>query len=87
MSMQDHLLRFRLLSPADLETERLRLTALNSGFSSQAMGTKQYTIAVGQIMDQLNAIAFVQRERGGVVIPTPQENNWGEGITNFEMMS
>lgn len=84
--MTEHLLRFRLLNDAELAAEKTRLSLLNSGFSQQAMGTKNYTIAVGQLTDQLNAIAFVQRERGGEVVPTDRSASYGVGVTDFEQI-
>jgi hypothetical protein len=67
MAYQDHLLRYRLKTSDQLVTEMARLEALNSGFASLGMGTKQFALALSQNIDQMNAVAFVQRERGYTV--------------------
>lgn len=87
MATQDHLLRFRLMTAEELSTERTRLMALNSGFSQLGMGTKQFALATNQILDQLNAIAFVQRERGYTVPEGPRDvKNTMTSTTDFSQM-
>ena len=83
MAMSDHLLRFRQMTEEELVAERDRLNVMNSGFSAQAMGTKSYQVAVDRILEQLNAIAFVRKERGMADIPPPAPVNNNIGITDF----
>lgn len=78
----DHLLRHRLLSADELAAEKARLNLLNSGFASQNLGTKAWTLATRDIIDQLNSIAYVERERGYTVI-TPSRLNPNIGTIDF----
>lgn len=84
MAMSDHLLRFRALSTEDLQTKQAALEKLDAApFQQQSMGTKSWTMDRRTITDQLNAIAFVLRERGAIVITKP-DINYGCGVTDFE---
>lgn len=83
MAYQDHLLRYRLMTNDQLTAEAARLAALNSGFSQQAMGSKNYVIAVAQVLDQQNAVAFVMRERGYSVPDSVATRPTTVGITDF----
>lgn len=80
--MQDHLLRFRQKTTEDLQTLQATLESQQTGFASQSMGTKSYARDLRRLDDQLNAIAFVLRERGAIVIQKP-ETNYGKGVTDF----
>jgi len=83
MAMHDHLLRFRALSTEALQAKQTALEKLDAApFEQQSMGTKSWTLDRRTITDQLNAIAFVLRERGAIVI-TPPPINVGVGITDF----
>lgn len=82
MAYSDHLLRYRMMTADELTAEKARLNALNSGFSQQAMGTKNFSLATRDIIDQLNAVAYVQRERGYTVI-TPSTLNPNIGTIDF----
>jgi hypothetical protein len=73
MAAADHYLRFRRMTAEELVTESARLTALNNGFSQMGMGTKQFAMATRDTLDQLNAIAFVQSERGYSVPEGPRD--------------
>jgi len=85
MAVADHLLRYRMMTDAELVTENARLTALNSGFASQNLGTKAFTLALSQVMDQLNTVAFVRRERGySVPEGVRVTQNTMVGVVNFE---
>jgi hypothetical protein len=85
MAVADHLLRYRMMTEAELVTENARLSALNSGFASQNLGTKAFTLALSQVMDQLNAVAYVRRERGYSVPDGPRvTQNTQVGVVNFE---
>lgn len=88
MAASEHLLRFRLYTAEELAAERTRLITLNSGFSSQNMGTKAYQIATRDVLDQLNAIAYVQRERGYSVPDGPRATpNTMVGTVDFSQLS
>lgn len=65
-----------------LEAEEVRLNALNSGFASQNLGTKAFAIATRDVIDQLNAVAYVLTQRGTTVI-TPSRLNVNQGTTDF----
>lgn len=85
MAAQDHLLRFRSKSSADLLVKQVALEAQDDAFQQQSMGTKSFTKDVRYIQDQLNAIAYVLRERGAIVISAPPVNV-GVGITDFSQI-
>lgn len=83
MAMNDHLLRYRAKSTEDLLAKQEELEALDaSPFVQQSMGTKSFTVDKRTLTDQLNAIAYVLRERGAIVIRKPLINI-GVGITDF----
>ena len=64
----DYLLRFRSKTTEELLTKQRELEEQESAFVTQAEEDRSYTKDLGFIRDQLNAIAFVLRERGGVAI-------------------
>lgn len=82
MAMTDHLLRFRQKTTEELQTLQAALEAQQAGFTAQSMGTKSYQRDMRRLDDMLNAIAFVLRERGAIVIQKPPVN-YGKGITDF----
>lgn len=76
--MNNHLVRMRLKTTEQLQAEITRLELLNSGFASQNLGTKAFTIAIGNVMDQLEAASYVLAERGfTVIIPSRLNPNIG----------
>lgn len=83
MAMESHLLRYRAKTTEYLQAKQLELEALDTPFSQQSMGTKSFTVDKRTLTDQLNAIAYVLRERGAIVIRKPAINI-GAGVTNFE---
>lgn len=88
MAMTDYLLRFRQLTTQELQDKRAALEARDNEFQSQSMGTKSFARDLRQLQDQLNAIAFVLRERGDLnSITTKPPTNYGVGITDFECIS
>lgn len=86
MAVQDHLLRFRQKSTADLQALQAKLEAQDDALQQQSMGTKSFTKDTRYITDQLNAIAYVLRERGAIVI-VPPPINVGVGIADFGQIS
>lgn len=86
MAMSDHLLRFRALSTGALQTKQAELEKLDAApFQQQSMGTKSWTMDRRTITDQLNAIAFILRERGAIILEPPPVNV-GVGITDFSQI-
>lgn len=85
MAMQDHLLRFRQKTTGDLLIKQAALEAQDDAFTQQSMGTKSFTKDSRLIQDQLNAIAYVLRERGAIVISAPPVNV-GVGMTDFSQI-
>ena len=65
-----------------LLAEETRLNTLNSGFASQNLGTKAYTLATRDILDMLNAVAYVLTQRGVTTI-VPSQLNVNIGTTDF----
>lgn len=86
MAMTDHLLRFRAMTTGDLLVRRAALELRDNEFASQSMGTKNFARDLRYLQDQLNAIAFVLRERGDLSFPAPAVN-YGQGITDFSGIS
>lgn len=86
MAMSDYLLRFRQLTTQELQDKRTALEARDNEFSAQSMGTKSFQRDLRMLQDQLNAIAFVLRERNGLVIIKPPIN-YGVGVTDFSDVS
>lgn len=80
--MTDYLLRFRQKTVEQLQTLQTELEAQQSIFSQQSMGTKSYTRDLRRLDDQLNAIAFVLREKTPIVI-NKRPGDYGTGITDF----
>jgi hypothetical protein len=84
MAVADHLLRYRQKTEAELLAEITRLEALDNGFLTMGMGTKQFALATAQNNDKLNAIAFVRRERGYTVPDGPRATpNVQVGVVDF----
>ena len=82
MAVADFLLRFRSLSTAALQAKQTALEAQDTIFQSQGMGTKTMTRDLRLLQDQLNAIAFVLKERGCVTI-IPAVINHNIGVVDF----
>lgn len=76
-----------MMSTEDLLAKQVLLEKQNSVFSSQSMGSKSFIRDLRYLTDQLNAIAFVLRERGytGIIEP-PAAGNYGYGTTSWESM-
>lgn len=85
MAMNDHLLRFRQKTTVDLQALQAKLEAQDDAFQQQSMGTKSFTKDLRYIADQLNAIAYVLRERGTIAI-VPPAINIGVGVTDFSQV-
>lgn len=84
VAASDYYLRYRQKTEAELLVEIARLEALDTGFLSMGMGTKQMAFAIGQNNDKLNAVAFVRRERGYVVPDGPRATpNTMTGTVDF----
>ena len=76
MAMNDHTMRFRTKSTEWLRAREAELEAQETIFSSQAMGNTSMQRDLRLLQDQLNAIAYVLKERSTV-------GNVGVGITDF----
>ena len=88
MGMQNHLVRYRRKTNEQLEAELTRLEAINSGFASQNMGTKAFTVALSQVADQLEAASYVLAERGYSVPTGPRATpNHHVGTVDFSQLS
>ena len=85
MAMSDHLLRFRQKTTEALQALQTSLEAQETTFSSQNMGTKSFTRDLRLLEEKLQAIAFVLRERGAIVIIKPPVN-FGVGLVDFSGM-
>ena len=82
MAYTDYLLRFRAMSSADLAVKQAALEAKDTILSQQSMGSKAFTRDLRLLQDQLNAIAYVLKERSATTIIKPIINH-GIGITDF----
>lgn len=86
MAMTDHLLRLRQKTTEALQALQTSYEAQETIFSQQSMGTKSFTRDLRLLDDKLQAIAFVLRERGAIVI-VPPPVNYGVGVTDFSGMN
>ncbi len=86
MAMESYLLRFRAKTTEELLELQAQLEAQQSVFSQQSMGSKGFTRDLRRLDDQLNAIAYVLRERGPLE-PIPPPINIYEGITDFSQLN
>jgi len=82
MAYDSFLLRYRQKDNAWLLAKQAELEAQETIFSQQSMGNTSMTRDLRLLQDQLTAIAYVLRERGGVVITKPACNP-GIGVTDF----
>lgn len=82
MAYTDYLLRYRAKDTASLEALQTALEAKETTIVSQSMGSKSLTRDLRMLQDQLNAIAFVLKERSATVIIKPVINH-GIGVTDF----
>lgn len=86
MAMQNHVVRMRRKTNEQLEAEITRLELLNSGFASQNLGTKAFTLAINNIMDQLEAASYVLSERSYRVPDGPRATpNTMTGTVDFSL--
>ena len=85
MAYTDYLLRYRAKDTAALEALRTALEARETTIVSQSMGTKSITRDLRMLQDQLNAIAYVLKERGATVIVKPVINH-GIGVVDFSQI-
>ena len=84
MAYDSYLLGYRMDSTEDLLTEKARLKALDSGFATMGMGTKQFAFALAQNNDKLQAVNYVLRERGYRVPDGPRATpNTQVGVVDF----
>jgi hypothetical protein len=86
MAMNDHLLRFRSMSTEELQSKRTALEAQETFYSQQTIGTNSFVRDISRLQDQLNAIAYVLRERGSLAI-VPPANNLHVGVADFSGIS
>ncbi len=82
VALQDYLLRFRMLTNDQLVAKQAALESQETFFSQQGMGSKSMTRDLRLLQDQLNAIAFVLRERGTTTV-TPIKQNPCIGHVDF----
>jgi hypothetical protein len=82
MAYTDYLLRFRQKDDAWLRAKQTELEAQETIFSQQGMGNTSMTRDLRMLEDKLTAIAYVLRERGGVVITKPALNP-SVGVADF----
>ena len=82
MAYTDFLLRYRSLSNDALVAKQAALEAKDTILSQQSMGSKAFTRDLRLLQDQLNAIAYVLKERSATTIIKPIINH-GIGITDF----
>jgi hypothetical protein len=82
MAYPQYLLRFRAMTTDQLTARQAALWAQETIFTQQQMGGKSMTRDLTRLEDQLEAIAFVLRERGSLTIIKPTVN-LGIGCTDF----
>lgn len=74
--MADYLIRYRSLSTEALLEKQAALEAQDTIYSSQSLGTRSFTRDLRLVNEQLNAIAYVLRERAPVTQPTGEPNEF-----------
>lgn len=86
MALSDYLVRFRSLSTEALLEKQVSLEAQDTIYQSQSLGTRSFARDLRMMNEQLNAIAYVLRERSPVTQPTGEPSEF-VGTTDFSASS